>query len=80
MSGALAFAMCVSPRRVNEIVHGKRSITADTALRLQEILAVSAEYWLYLQADYDLHMARERGFAMDTHARFRYRKRFEDWP
>ena len=44
----------VSPRRINEIVHGKRSITADTALRLSRYFGTSAEFWLGLQADYDL--------------------------
>ncbi len=41
----------VSPRRINEIVHGKRSIPADTALRLSRYLRTSAEFWLGLQAD-----------------------------
>ena len=44
----------VSPRRINEIVHGKRSVTADTALRLSRFFGTSAEFWLGLQADYDL--------------------------
>jgi addiction module HigA family antidote len=50
----------VSPRRINEIVHGKRSITADTALRLSRYFGTSAEFWLGLQADYDLDMATDR--------------------
>ncbi len=50
----------VSPRRINEIIHGKRSITADTALRLSRYFGTSAEFWLGLQADYDLDMATER--------------------
>jgi addiction module HigA family antidote len=50
----------VSPRRINEIIHGKRSITADTALRLSRYLGTSAEFWLGLQADYDLDMASDR--------------------
>jgi addiction module HigA family antidote len=50
----------VSPRRINEIVHGKRSITADTALRLSRYFGTSAEFWLGLQADYDLDVASER--------------------
>jgi addiction module HigA family antidote len=50
----------VSPRRINEIVHGKRSITADTALRLTRYLGSSAEFWLGLQADYDLDLATDR--------------------
>ena len=47
----------VSPRRVNEIVHGKRSITADTALRLSAYFGNSASFWLGLQMDYDLDIA-----------------------
>jgi antitoxin HigA-1 len=50
----------VSPRRINEIVHGKRSITADTALRLSRYFSMSAEFWLGLQADYDLDLATDR--------------------
>ena len=50
----------VSPRRINEIVHGKRSVTADTALRLSRYFGTSAEFWLGLQADYDLDMASDR--------------------
>ncbi len=49
----------VSPRRINEIVHGKRSITADTALRLSRYFDTSAEFWLGLQADYDLDVASD---------------------
>ena len=44
----------VSPRRINEIIHGKRSITADTALRLSRYFGNSARFWLGLQMDYDL--------------------------
>ncbi len=44
----------VSPRRINEIVHGKRSVTADTDLRLSRALGTSEGFWLGLQADYDL--------------------------
>jgi addiction module HigA family antidote len=51
---ALARATSVPPRRINEIVLGKRSITADTALRLAKAFGVSASFWLGLQADYDL--------------------------
>jgi len=50
----------VSPRRVNEIVHGERSITADTALRLGRYLGVSAQFWLNLQARYDLETESSR--------------------
>lgn len=54
----LARAMCVPPRRINEIVHGQRAVTADTALRLAHVLGTSPQFWLGLQADYDLEEAR----------------------
>jgi addiction module HigA family antidote len=50
----LACDIGVSPRRINEIVHAKRSITADTDLRLSRALGTSEGFWLGLQADYDL--------------------------
>ena len=49
----------VSPRRINEIIHGKRSITADSALRLARYFGTSAQFWMGLQADYDLETAEE---------------------
>jgi len=49
----------VSPRRINEIVHGKRSITADTALRLATYFDNSPSFWLGLQMDYDLDIAQD---------------------
>jgi addiction module HigA family antidote len=49
----------VSPRRVNEIVHGKRRVTADTALRLSTYFGNSASFWLGLQMDYDLDIAED---------------------
>lgn len=55
---ALARAIGVPPRRVNEIVLGKRSITADTAVRLSRALGTSEAFWMGLQADYDLEEAR----------------------
>ncbi|MGH8128760.1 MAG: HigA family addiction module antitoxin [Gammaproteobacteria bacterium] len=51
---ALARAAGVSPRRINEIVLGKRGVTADTAVRLSAALGTSERFWLGLQADYDL--------------------------
>jgi len=48
--------LAVSPRRINEIVLGKRSITADTALRLSIYFGNSAEFWMGLQMDYDLDL------------------------
>jgi addiction module HigA family antidote len=50
----------VSLNRLNEIVLGKRSITADTALRLARMLKTSAQLWMRLQADWDLHQAMQR--------------------
>ncbi len=50
----LANDINVPPRRINEIVHGKRSVTADTDLRLAKALGTSEGYWLGLQKDYDL--------------------------
>ena len=50
----------VSPRRINEIIHAKRAITADTALRLSRYFRMSAEFWLGLQSDYDLDLAKDK--------------------
>jgi len=50
----------VSPRRINEIVHGNRSVTADTALRLARYFGMSETFWMGLQADYELEKARTR--------------------
>lgn len=55
---ALARATAVPPRRINEIVLGKRGISADTALRLAAAFGTSERFWLGLQADYDLEEAR----------------------
>jgi addiction module HigA family antidote len=55
----LAKEMNVYPRKINEIVQGKRSITADTALRLARFWGTSAELWMNLQAHYDLEAARD---------------------
>jgi addiction module HigA family antidote len=55
---ALARALNVPPRRINEIVLEKRGITADTALRLARYFGTSAEMWAGLQADYDLRRVR----------------------
>lgn len=55
---ALAKDIGVSPRRINEIVQGKRSITADTDLRLSRALGTSEGFWLGLQIDYDLEERR----------------------
>ena len=63
---ALARAIGVPPRRINEIVLGKRSITADTDLRLSRYWGVSEGFWLALQSDHDLmQRRRELGDALD---------------
>jgi addiction module HigA family antidote len=56
---AIARAIGVPPRRVNEIVLGKRGITADTAIRLAKHFGTSEQFWMGLQADYDLEEARK---------------------
>jgi len=55
----LAVAVGVSPRRINEIVHGKRSITAATALGLSSYFGTSAQFWLSLQNQYDLDIEED---------------------
>ncbi|MEJ2558988.1 MAG: HigA family addiction module antitoxin [Anaerolineae bacterium] len=52
--------MSVHPRRINEIVHGQRSITADTALRVSRYFGMSEPFWLNLQARYDLEVEKDR--------------------
>lgn len=56
----LANDIGVPPRRINEIVHGKRRITADTALRLAHYFKMSPQFWLGLQMDYDLDIEEDR--------------------
>ncbi len=56
----LAMSIGVPPRRINEIVHGKRGVTADTALRLAKYFGTSAQFWLNLQTHYDLDLAEDR--------------------
>lgn len=56
----LAHDIDVSPRRINEIVHGERAITADTDLRLARAFGTSEGFWLGLQADYDLEERRKQ--------------------
>jgi addiction module HigA family antidote len=55
----LALAIRVPARRINEIVHGRRRITADTALRLARYFRMSPQFWLGLQMDYDLDVAED---------------------
>jgi len=56
----LAHSLSVPPRRINEIVHGKRAISADTALRLARFFGTSEQFWLNLQARHDLEIERDR--------------------
>ena len=56
----LAKGISVPPRRINEIVHGKRSVTADTALRLARFFGTSDRFWLNLQTRYDLEVEKDR--------------------
>ncbi len=56
----LAVAIGVPPRRINEIVHGKRRISADTALRLARYFGTSERFWLNLQGRYDVELERDR--------------------
>jgi len=55
----IAKAIDVPPRRINEIVHGKRGISADTGLRLSRALGLSDMFWINMQANYDAEIARE---------------------
>ncbi len=59
---ALAQGIYVSARRINEIVNKKRSITADTALRLSLFFKTTPEFWLRLQTKYDLEIAKDKSF------------------
>ncbi len=56
----LANDIGVPPRRINEIIHGKRRITADTALRLAHYFKMTPQFWLGLQMDYDLDIEEDR--------------------
>jgi len=57
----LAKDIGVPPRRINEIVHGKRAITTDTAFRLSQYFGNSSQFWLNLQADYELRRMERNG-------------------
>lgn len=58
-ANALAHALDVTPGRINDIVRGRRGITADTALRLSRYFGTSAQFWLTLQNDYELEVAED---------------------
>ncbi len=55
----IALALRVPPQQINEIIHGKRGITADTALRLARYFNMSPRFWLGLQMDYDLDVVED---------------------
>lgn len=62
----LAISIGVPPRRINEIVHGKRRITADTALRLSRFFGTTDRFWLNLQTRFDLEVEKDHlGSALD---------------
>ncbi len=69
----LALDIRVPARRINEIVHGKRRITADTALRLAKYFNMSPQFWLGLQMDYDLDVAED-------HLADRIEKEVQEYP
>jgi addiction module HigA family antidote len=63
----LAVSIGVPPRRINEIVHGKRGISADTALRLARFFGTSDRFWLNLQSRFDLEVQRDQlGSVLDA--------------
>ena len=64
---ALAREIAVPPNRISDIVNGKRSITADTALRFGKYFGVSPEMWLNLQVDYDLRVAKRTTWLKTKH-------------
>ncbi len=70
----LARGIGVSPRRINEIVLGKRALTADTALRLACYFKMSAKFWLGLQMDYELDVETDRLGDRLNHEVSQYRK------
>ncbi len=66
----LAKDVSVPPRRINEIVHGKRAVTADTALRLSRYFSTSERFWMNLQARYDIESEKDRlGTSLDREVR-----------
>ncbi len=66
----LAKEISVSARRINEIVHGTRSVTADTALRLGRYFGTSARFWMNIQSHFDLEVERDRiGRRLDREVR-----------
>jgi len=77
---ALARHMGVSPRRINEIVLGKRAITVDTALGLADAFGLSPHYWMALQADYDIETARALRPPLDRRLKPKLGRQYESIP
>ena len=76
----LARAIGVPPRRINEIVLGKRSVTADTALRLARYFGTSEQFWMTLQSSFELEEARNRlGSTQADRTRVRLMRRGTRW-
>jgi antitoxin HigA-1 len=74
----LAKDLSVSPRRINEIVHGKRAITADTALRLARYFETTDRFWINLQTRYDLEIEKDRlGAKLETEVQILNRSELE---
>jgi len=66
----LAKDISVPARRINEIVHGKRSVSADTALRLSRYFGMTEQFWMNLQSRYDLELEKDRlGRRLDSEVR-----------
>ena len=72
----LAKDISVPPRRINEIVHGKRAVTPDTALRLARFFGTTGQFWLNLQSRYELELERDR-LGERLHAEVRVLERVE---
>jgi addiction module HigA family antidote len=70
---ALAKALCVPPNRVTGIVNGERSITAETALRLAQFFGTTDSFWMNLQSNYELAVARQKDAARIQQEVVRYR-------
>lgn len=77
-SNALARALDVTPTRINEIVRGRRGISADTALRLARFFGTSHQFWLNLQANYDVRCAEDAAGSMIAKIKPRAAARLND--
>lgn len=66
---AAAKTLGMSPARLNELVRGKRGVTADTAIRLAQLFKTTPQFWMHMQANYDLKMAMQRRRSMKVAGR-----------